>query len=482
MADPKRKYVFSRFSALSGSGSGYSVSINLYDGTGAYSYPVNRDSATASFSSGTSDPWRSGDTLKYIKIYKSDGGSFGYKSTDNVTIKSTPDVSHQINLYAGSISSSNRIGYCTLNNAVTEKTFTIERSSLITANTSQIIVEVYWWLEELANTNWVVEVGLNHTATLTWSNPTLSMSQSTTSRQVTATMGGTATHSDGATVTYYLYEGSTQIGQFSNGTLTFTPSAGSHTYKTVAKAGGLSADGKTASITVVEPALTWSNPSLLLVQSQSSTQVTATMGGTATHSRGLSVTYYLYEGSTQIGTFSNNTITFTATVGSHTYKTIAAAGGLTADGAVTTTTVVGAELYWDGAYLFLVQDPNSLSVTATMGGTATHTFGEPVDYYLYEGSTQVGQFSTSEMTFYASVGDHTYKTVAVSDGLTADGAATSISVVEPGPPPLPVSEGTVGYYDGTQFVECEVYRYNGTSYEQMIPYYYDGTDWVECSQ
>ena len=318
---------------------------------------------------------------------------------------------------------------------------------------------------------------------ITWSNASLTLSQDTTSRQVTATKGGTATYNGDSSVRYYLYEGSTAIGQFKYGnTLTFTPSAGSHTYKTVAAAGSTTADGATNSITVVEPALTWSNPSLSLVQSQSSTQVTATMGGTATHSRGLSVTYYLYEGNTQIGTFSNNTITFTATVGSHTYKTIATAGGLTADGATTTTTVVGAELYWEGAYLFLVQDPNSLSVTATMGGTATHTFGEPVDYYLYEGSTQIGQFSTSEMTFYASVGDHTYKTVASAGGLTADGAATSISVVEPGPPPLPVSEGTVGYYDGTQFVECEVYRYNGTSYEQMIPYYYDGTDWVECSQ
>lgn len=430
MADPKRKYTFSSFSDLSGSGSGYSVSIDLYDGTGAYTYPVNRQSATASFSSGTSDPWRSGDTLKYIKIYKSNGGSFGYKSTDNVTIKSTPDVSHQINLYAGSISSSNRIGYCTLNNAVTEKTFTIERSSLITASTSQIIVEVYWWLEGLGNTNWVVEVGLNHSATLTWSNPTLSLSQSTTSRQVTATMGGTATHSDGDTVTYYLYESGTQVGQFSNGTLTFTPSAGSHTYKTVAKAGGLTADGTTASITVVEPAITWSSASLTLVQSQSSLQVTATMGGTATHSRGLSVTYYLYEGSTQIGTFSNGTLTFTSTVGNHTYKTVAAAGGLTADGATTSITVNGPTLTWSDAYLFLVQTPNTSTVTAMMGGTATHSFGETVTYYLYEGTTQIGTFTSSNLSFTATAGEHTYKTVAAAGGLTADGAITSISVVD----------------------------------------------------
>ena len=470
MPDPKRKYTFSSFSDLSGAGSGYSVSIDLYDGTGANTYPVNRQSATASFSSGTSDQWRSGDTLKYIKIYKSNGGSFGYKSTDNVTIKSTPDVSHQINLYAGSISSSNRIGYCTLNNAVTEKTFTIERSSLITASTSQIIVEVYWWLEGLANTNWVVEVGLNHTATLTWSNASLSLSQATTSRQVTATMGGTATHSDGDTVTYYLYESGTQVGQFSNGTLTFTPSAGSHTYKTVAKAGGLSADGKAASITVVEPALTWSDAYLFLVQTPNTSTVTAMMGGTATHSLGETVTYYLYEGSTQIGTFTSENLTFTATAGEHTYKTVAAAGGLTADGAITSISVVDS-ITWSNPTLTLTQVQNTLNVTATMGGTATHSSGASVTYYLYEGSTQIGTFSNNSLTFTSTAGSHTYKTVAAAGGLSADGASASITAADQ-------DRATVGRYNGSSWDACEVFRYDGTEFVQMKPYYYDGTEFV----
>lgn len=306
-----------------------------------------------------------------------------------------------------------------------------------------------------------------------WDNPTLTLSQSASSLQVTATKGGTATHTGGATVTYYLYEGSTQIGQFSGNTMTFTPSVGTHSYTTVAKGGGVSENGKTTRINVVNR-LTWSNASLSLSQSASSLQVTATMGGSATHTSGSTVTYYLYEGSTQIGTFSNGSLTFTSTAGNHTYKTVASAGGLTADGTSTAITVAH-RLTWSNATLSLAQSSSSLQVTATMGGTATHTGGSTVTYYLYEGSTQIGTFSNGSLTFTSTVGSHTYKTVASAGGLSADGASASVTVVQP-------VTGTVGYYDGTAFVECEVYRHNGTEFEQVIPYYYDGTDWVECSQ
>ena len=177
------------------------------------------------------------------------------------------------------------------------------------------------------------------TPSLTWSNASLSLSQATTSRQVTATKGGTATANTGDTVTYKLLEGSTEIGTFSNNTLTFTPSAGSHTYKVVAYAGSLSADGASSSITVVEPSLTWGTASLTLTQSQNSFVVTATKEGSATHNRGEAVTYKLYEGSTLIATYSGASVYFESSIGSHTYKVVASAGGLTADGPTATITV-----------------------------------------------------------------------------------------------------------------------------------------------
>lgn len=132
-------------------------------------------------------------------------------------------------------------------------------------------------------------------------------------------------------------------------------------------------------------------------------------------------------------------------------------------------------LTWSNPTLSLSQSQSDLQVTATMGGTATHSAGLAVTYYLYEGSTLIGEFNNGTLTFTPSVGSHTYKTVASAGGLTTDGATTSITVVER-------DNCTVGYYDGTNFIECEVYRYDGMNFVQMKPYYYDGNGWIEIQQ
>lgn len=183
------------------------------------------------------------------------------------------------------------------------------------------------------------QITVNYTVNSTYWSSTSTLSLSRSGASVTATRGGTATNSWGSAVTYYLYEGSTNKGAFSGNTLTLNDvSAGTHTYKVVASAGGLTANGANASITVPAAAITWSDATLALAQN--GTDVTATMGGTATHNYGTAVTYYLYEDSTQIGTFSNNTLTFTPSVGAHTYKTVASGGGISADGASASITVV----------------------------------------------------------------------------------------------------------------------------------------------
>lgn len=184
---------------------------------------------------------------------------------------------------------------------------------------------------------WRVVVEYTANTTSWTSTSTLSLSRSGAS--VTATKGGTAVNSLGSSVAYYLYEGSTNKGTFSGNTLTLSNvSAGTHTYKVVASAGGKTADGKSASITVPAAAITWSDATLTLAQN--GTDVTATMGGTATHNYGTAVTYYLYEDGTQIGAFSGNTLTFTPSVGTHAYKTVASGGGISADGASASITVV----------------------------------------------------------------------------------------------------------------------------------------------
>ena len=215
----------------------------------------------------------------------------------------------------------------------------------------------------------------------------------------------------------------------------------------------------------------WTSTSTLSL-SRSGTSVTATKGGAATNSLGSSVTYYLYEGSTNKGTFSGNTLTLNnVSAGTHTYKVVASAGGKTADGKSASITVPAAAITWSDATLTLAQ--NITEVTATMGGTATHNYGTAVTYYLYEDSTQIGTFSNNTLTFTPSVGAHTYKTVASGGGISADGASASITVVPP--------YKTLKIYNGSEWIECIVYRYDGNSFIEVEPYYYDGTNWSECS-
>ena len=313
---------------------------------------------------------------------------------------------------------------------------------------------------------------VNYTANSTYwsSTSTLSLSRSGTS--VTATKGGTAVNSWGSAVTYYLYEGSTKKGTFSGNTLTLSNvSVGEHTYKVVASAGGLTADGKSASITVPANSTYWSSTSTLSL-SRSGASVTATKGGTAVNSWGSTVTYYLYEGSTNKGTFSGNTLTLSnVSAGEHTYKVVASAGGKTADGASKSVTVPAAAITWSNATLKLAQ--SDTTVTATKGGTATHNYGTAVTYYLYEGSTKIGTFSGNTLSFTPSVGAHTYKTVASGGGISKDGASASITVVSP--------HKTLKIYSSSGWVECIIYRYNGSSFIEVEPYYYDGTNWSECS-
>lgn len=41
---------------------------------------------------------------------------------------------------------------------------------------------------------------------------------------------------------------------------------------------------------------------------------------------------------------------------------------------------------------------------------------------------------------------------------------------------------TVGYYDGSEWVECIPYYYDGSGWVEVELYYYDGNSWVLCSQ
>ena len=321
-------------------------------------------------------------------------------------------------------------------------------------------------------------------ASIVWTSPSLTLTQATNSRQVTATRGGSAVHTGGSAVTYKIYEGTVSYGTFSGTTLTFTPTAGNHTYKLVAEAGGLSSTGTTQGITVLER-LYWSTTSsLTLSQASNSLQVTATRSGTASFTGSGTVSYHLYEGTTAVAAFSgtSTSLTFTSTAGTHTYKIVAkvSSTSYSLDGVQKSITVAH-KLYWSStSTLTLSQASDSMQVTAAKGGTATCTNASAaITYKLYKGTTVtngvlVGTFSGNTLTFNASGGEQTFFVAAETSGIPMlMGASKTITVKEQG--------RTVKYYNGSSYVECLLYYYDGSKWVGVIPYYYNGSSWVECS-
>ena len=226
-------------------------------------------------------------------------------------------------------------------------------------------------------------------ATLTWRNAALYVFQSGNGRETEFDMGGSATHSGGAAVTYQLREGSTVLGTFTNGSntsITITPSAGSHTFSLVAVAGGLTSTGTSTTVTIVNPAITWSNASLSLSQSTMTGEITATKGGSATHNCGNYVYYELYEGSTYIADFSGNTVTFYANPGNHTYKCVAKSNyNVSADGASSTISVVSISL---GTVKYCTDTYNKTWVECFMYYYDGSNWIQVIPYY-YNGSNWV---------------------------------------------------------------------------------------------
>lgn len=130
---------------------------------------------------------------------------------------------------------------------------------------------------------------------------------------------------------------------------------------------------------------------------------------------------------------------------------------------------------WTNPGLSFSQDEYELTVTRS--GSATDTWGETISYQLYVDGVNKGTFSGTTKTLTLTDADleveHTYRLVAVSS-ITSTGVTAKFT-------PAQVHK-TLGYWNGTTWVECIPYYYTGSAWQEVWPYYWNGTQWVLCSQ
>lgn len=141
-------------------------------------------------------------------------------------------------------------------------------------------------------------------------------------------------------------------------------------------------------------------------------------------------------------------------------------------------------LTWSNPTLTVSQNEEIL--TFTKGGTCTDSWGETITYKLYrivptgidditeeqDLATFVGNTATVTLEESDINVEYTYKVVAITS-LTAYGGSVVYTAY-----PIPK---TIGYFNGSDFIECIPYYYTGNEWKEVRIYYYTGTVWQLCS-
>lgn len=124
-----------------------------------------------------------------------------------------------------------------------------------------------------------------------------------------------------------------------------------------------------------------------------------------------------------------------------------------------TVTPVFAPILFDNVSLTLTQ--NNLILTATINGNIHPT----ASYYLYKDGVKCATFSSNISSvavpmLESDTDSHSYTLVAQIDNAYYTGPGTTFAM-------SPLDHHTVKYFDGSSWQEC-------------IPFYWDGADWQEC--
>jgi len=237
--------------------------------------------------------------------------------------------------------------------------------------------------------------------------------------------------------------------------------------------------------TAAEEVITWDSSASLSVKQTGNGSISAFLFGSATDSYGKTLSYYLYDGSTSLGTITPSKYSYFSNrlLGSHTFKVVASSGTKTSDGPSTTIEIVEPTLVWNNPTLTVEQtNLYTKELLFTWGGEVVCNLSGVSEYYeiFEDGSTtslsiRQGPNNTATL-FYPQLetpGEHTYTIKAIAAGVTAEGAACTFTVV--------AKSATAKYFDGEELIECEVYRYVNGEFVKIIPYYYDGSNWILCS-
>lgn len=206
-----------------------------------------------------------------------------------------------------------------------------------------------------------------------------------------------------------------------------------------------------------------------------------------------SVTYRLY--SVSDGAFissASTSLSYTGTIGEYNYncqyRVYAYYGTLSAYSSIGSKTFYPPSLSTPTLSATINTD-TSLSLSWTTAAlsytTGTISYSVYVDNNLYSSGISGTTATIPATTFEGwGTGSYVFKVTATATSLSNTSQGSSLSKTSGTYTyeyVAPVTIKTVAYYNGSSWVNCEVYYYDGSSWVQCEPYYYDGSSWVACS-
>ena len=241
----------------------------------------------------------------------------------------------------------------------------------------------------------------------------------------------------------------------------------------------------------------WSGSPVLTAVHNGGGSVTFTLSGGKCWTRGfiesdVESSYCICCGDTVLGYLSNSTYTTTIAIcpSNYTYtcKGYLYTGGVTyysSSGNPTNTLSIPAPdfIYSDGAKLEGTVSGSDMVLTFTGSVTLTNGYGGNQIYYnLYYGDTQkTGWYRTeTTWTITGAAGDTQLAWKVCPYIVMRDPVQNQyLAWLDSGL--IWIGVNCVKYYDGTDWVECELLYYDGTDWIECKPYYYNGSGWVEIS-
>ena len=272
----------------------------------------------------------------------------------------------------------------------------------------------------------------------------------------------------------------------------------SGSFQLYAKVNNNGPSGYTSYMRAFSITINYSTPSLgnpgtpTITQNTNGTYTAKWTAATASGGSG-NVTYRLY--SVSDGAFissASTSLTYTGTIGEYNYncqyRVYAYYGSLSSYSSTASKTFYPPSLSTPTLTATINAD-TSLKLTWT-AATLSYTTGN-VAYSVYVGSNVYSSgLAATTITVPAATfegwgtGNYVFKVVATATSLSNTSQGSTLSKTSGTYTyayVAPVTAKTIAYYNGSTWVNCEVYYYNGSSWVLCEPHYYDGTKWVACS-